>query len=115
MRAERSGDPDARVEPFVPSYDLKRIDSFAARVIRDRDRVWRWRVPVSRPWQWFTHDVREAIAAEVTPIVFGRGVFRDELERRFRRAVAFVSALDERFRSGRSADERAVRMLADVL
>ena len=115
QRNARNGEPHAALPDFAPSTELERIDTFSAGVARDRNRVCTWRVPVSRPFEWFSHRVRDAIAEEVTPIVFGRGVFRDELWRRFRRAVSFITALDERVMNGRAVDERSVRKLGRVL
>lgn len=86
--------------PFVPSEELDWIDDFAASVTRDADRVRTGRTPVSAPVPWYTSEMRDAIAAAVTPLMPGEGELHAELERRFLRALTYLHALDARVQLG---------------
>jgi hypothetical protein len=86
--------------PLVPSEELEWIDEFAASVSRDAERVRTGRTPVSAPVPWYTSEMRDAIAAAVTPLIPGDGELEAELERRFLRAVTYLHALDARVQLG---------------
>jgi hypothetical protein len=103
------------VGPYAPHESLAWIDEFSASVIRDADRVRTWRRPVSEPAAWFTHDIREAIAAAVTPLVPGAGELRVELERRFLRALTYLSTLDGRAQLGHAVTVADVTAISVIL
>lgn len=116
LRAERAGAAAGAGPPrFTPSDELVDIDNFSASVIRDRDRVRTWRTPESDPAPWFCSALRDAIAAAVTPLVPGEGVLRDELLRRFERAVTYVTALDDIYVRGDMPSLHDVRALKAVV
>ena len=102
-------------EPYRPSEGLEWIDQFAADVTSDVDRVRTWRTPVSKPAPWYTAEMREAIAAAVTPLVPGVGEFPVELERRFVRALTYLSALDERVQLGHAVGVADVTALSVII
>lgn len=101
--------------PYVPQEGFAWIDQFSASVIRDADRVRTWRRPVSEPAAWFTHEIREAIAAAVTPLVPGAGELRLELESRFLRALTYLTTLDGRAQLGHVVTVADVAAISVIL
>ena len=114
-RALRAGEPVPPVSPYVPPDELRDIDDFAVRVVRDRERVRTARLPASTPAPWYTHTLREAIAAAVPPLVPGQGIMRDELERRFVAALTYVNALDNLATRGQTPTAHDVSAIAALL
>ena len=102
-------------ELYHPSEGLEWIDQFAADVTSDVNRVRTWRAPVSEPAPWYTAEMREAIAAAVTPLVPGMGEFPVELERRFIRALTYLTALDERVQLGHAVGVADVTALSVII
>ena len=86
-------------DAFTPSPELVDIDKLATCVVRDAERTNTWRLPARElgmeesPFPWMTPPVREAIQEAVTPLLYGAGPLRAELEPRFTRTLNFCKVL----------------------
>jgi hypothetical protein len=86
-------------DAFMPSPELVDIDKLATCVVRDAERTDTWRLPARElgmeesPFPWMTPPVREAIQEAVTPLLYGAGPLRAELEPRFTRTLNFCRVL----------------------
>ena len=97
---------------YTPSDGLEGIDEWAASVLRDKNSQDTWRTPMSEPAEWFTGDVRAAIARAVTPLVPGKGPLLDELRWRFELALTFLQVLDAHAQRGGAVDAQAIAAVA---
>lgn len=109
--SERTGLPPPSGH-FDPAEGLEGIDDFAASVLRDVRSQDSWRTPMSDPADWFTPDVRAAVARAVTPLIPGKGPLLDELRWRFEFALTFLQVLDGHAQRGGVVDAQAIAALA---